>query len=690
MLSQSHDANYIRYWLISWFKDLKNPDEVIIDASEALISGSVQAFTLYASANKYVTACMKSLLENEAPPLCFIRLDRSHFVRSIIGNKLLRKLDASVSRLIKGVIGYLIQCDSIDTVKHVLQKVFTLTRNPKGTEDVRSAQSYLMKLVQTHTAFDDIPESQTEENAAQDQFEKDSESDSYRDTLAYKWLMAIIESVPITEESECDTSTLPNIYFSQKLNEFLLQLFVRIPMWSNIMCAVFGSSNINPSSSASESEFKNIKKLTGIKTKLVDVFVDLHLKHLSGKTKIELGEQKHRILREQSTGVTLQKLEASSIDGVPTIRRKRSSSLPKRRREIIEDNSLISFDRSKSVNAVSQSISGILASSNSDISIDKYKCDIPEENWRNKNTKSPTIRRSKASILNPHDVNYKYNNIPLLKNAYRSPHKIRKKYVEVCHTCAFDSVLCVYTAAFLDNRNLHCIIDSCNKEHRFSNFIKQILDGHQSNKQCYIDKTNLLYNMYSRFYKPSVVETENTISIDCETTLGPFLKKLLSEIDLSTLSSISETKTCPNCGCEYNEKSPLVNLQLVDKINLQRLSSYIVLENDKNWPCRMCDTRLQTVTNYAHIISFDVEPLKREFIHNIEICKVQQTLYIKGDIFKLFAVVEFKSAIKHFVAHVKRANDIWETYDDLKSDVIRSRKCTTTPMAIFAVFYQKQ
>lgn len=115
--------------------------------------------------------------------------------------------------------------------------------------------------------------------------------------------------------------------------------------------------------------------------------------------------------------------------------------------------------------------------------------------------------------------------------------------------------------------------------------------------------------MYSRFYKPSVVETENTISIDCETTMGPFLKKLRSEIDLSNLSSISETKTCPKCHSKYTEKSPLVNLQLVKKKKLQRLSSYIVLEDDKNWPCRICNTRLLTFTNYANIITFDVDPL---------------------------------------------------------------------------------
>lgn len=90
--------------------------------------------------------------------------------------------------------------------------------------------------------------------------------------------------------------------------------------------------------------------------------------------------------------------------------------------------------------------------------------------------------------------------------------------------------------------------------------------------------------MYSRFYKPSVVETENTISIDCETTMGPFLKKLLSEIDLSNLSSISETKTCPKCHSKYTEKSPLVNLQLVKKKNYSACQAISFLKTIRTGP----------------------------------------------------------------------------------------------------------
>lgn len=266
MLSQYHDANYIRYWLTSWFADTKKPDEVIIDASEALISASVQAFAHCASTNKYVSACMTALIENVPPPPCFIRIDRSHFVRSINGNKHLRKMDERVRRLIKGVIGYLIQCDSLDMVRLTLTHVFTLTRNAHVTDAVSAAKQFLTKLVKTHTIFENFADNKNEEFADQNvelSIGQDSGTDTYRDTTAYKWLQAIYNSVSIQEPSDCDSLSVENIYFSTKLDNFLMQLFVRISMWSNVMCKACGSTNLNPSSSASESEFKNIKRLLG-------------------------------------------------------------------------------------------------------------------------------------------------------------------------------------------------------------------------------------------------------------------------------------------------------------------------------------------------------------------------------------------------------------------------------------------
>lgn len=669
LLSQSHDANYIQFWLTSWFADLKKPDEVIIDGSEALIRASVRSFTSYASTNKYITGCMQALLQNGPPPRCFIRLDRSHFVRCIHANKVLKKLDQRVCRMIKGVLGYLIQCESIESVKEVLKHLFTLTRNPAGTEAVIAAKNFLTELVQTHRRpfeeIDCIEGYQYEYNL--------DEKDTYRDTLAFKWLQNIHDSVPIQQAADCES--LPNIYHSKAVDTFLLEVLVRIPMWSNVMCGACGSSNLSPSSSGSESEFKNIKKLAGIKTKLVNVFVDLHCTHLSGNMKIRLGEQKNRALRENK--------ESPEDDVVPH-RLKRSTSLTKINANVFRKSA--PFDRSQSENDISDpNIEQCPCDSDSEV----RKNEVPKENWKNKNKSSPILRRSKTSILNRHDVNYQYNSVPLLKNAYTSPAKIQKKTVDLCNTCAFDSTFCIYSAAFLDEENLNTIIRSCEKSHLFSYRIKEAQALQQRPKQLYVHKTEILFKLYAKYYKDQIVETTNTISMKCTTAFGPFFEKLLTDIDSNLLCSVTAKRQCSQCHYEIEDKHAFGKLRFIDKVHLQRLSSYLVLNEDRNWQCRECDSRMLTMLEYANIIAFDVEPTRTKFYYSTTIDMVQQTLHINESVYMLFAVVQFKSENEHFLAHVKRANGVWETYDDLETRVIRSKNCTKRPMMIFAVFYKK-
>lgn len=70
------------------------------------------------------------------------------------------------------------------------------------------------------------------------------------------------------------------------------------------MCAQFGSQNLVPTSSGSESHFKNIKRLMGSNTKRVDVFVSDYLSNFSGYMKIALAEQKGEQMMKKTTTTT--------------------------------------------------------------------------------------------------------------------------------------------------------------------------------------------------------------------------------------------------------------------------------------------------------------------------------------------------------------------------------------------------
>lgn len=83
------------------------------------------------------------------------------------------------------------------------------------------------------------------------------------------------------------------------------------------------------------------------------------------------------------------------------------------------DSTSISLERSKSENDI------FVADSDSLDSQSENK--IPKENWKGRVRSSPAMRRSKISILNPHDVTYKYNTVPLLQNGYTASRRIKKK-----------------------------------------------------------------------------------------------------------------------------------------------------------------------------------------------------------------------------------------------------------------------
>lgn len=245
-------------------------------------------------------------------------------------------------------------------------------------------------------------------------------------------------------------------------------------------------------------------------------------------------------------------------------------------------------------------------------------------------------------------------------------------------------------AVFSDYPELRPIIDEITEEQQFSNMIKKIIQRCSSDRQLLIDKTALLYELCSLRYKTQVLETENTISIDGMTNYGSFLKSLFADMDSLLLSSITEINPCSECDCTFEDKNALGNNnRLYDKIDLKRLSKYIAYDDSMSWRCRKCNAQMLTTVNYSDIVVFDVEPLSGKHLHQTKINEVQAKLHMNGNIYELFAVVEFKPSAVHFVAHVKRANETWESYDDLQKEVIRSRKCTTTPIHIFAVFYKK-
>lgn len=80
--------------------------------------------------------------------------------------------------------------------------------------------------------------------------------------------MNALNSVAVDDSAE---SLFPNVYYSPELEDIFIYILSRIPLWSNLMVDVFGSTSYAASSGGSESSFKGFKYDYG--TKIFDHFM---------------------------------------------------------------------------------------------------------------------------------------------------------------------------------------------------------------------------------------------------------------------------------------------------------------------------------------------------------------------------------------------------------------------------------
>lgn len=152
MLSQVHTMEWLIHWLQTWKPSKIEPfphEIIIMDESSALIGAAVNVFTQDKTTFQYIDRCLNVILKgNIELPKCYIRIDRSHFVKSIHRN--LRKADGKTMRLLRGVMGYLISCSDRKHFEQIMKDVFTLVRNEFISTKVTDAIDMLVQLVRTH------------------------------------------------------------------------------------------------------------------------------------------------------------------------------------------------------------------------------------------------------------------------------------------------------------------------------------------------------------------------------------------------------------------------------------------------------------------------------------------------------------------------------------------------------------
>lgn len=187
VLSDKHTLGFHVGWLTEWARKNKNVDEIIMDDSAALIGACVQAFTRCLNTNEYISQCWDCLLFDASPPRVFIRLDRSHVVKSLHRLEILNKEDIRIRVLVKRVIGLLIVCESLDVAKITIRELFTVIRSEFATrkcmESLENLKSYCGM-----DGLEEAPNAEHENNKGTGYISqlKDND-DSYKSTTSYKY-----------------------------------------------------------------------------------------------------------------------------------------------------------------------------------------------------------------------------------------------------------------------------------------------------------------------------------------------------------------------------------------------------------------------------------------------------------------------------------------------------------------------
>lgn len=200
VLSNKHTLSFHVGWLTEWAKNNKIPDEITLDDSAALVGARVgaclQAFAKLRNTNQYISHSMDSLLLGASPPPIFIRLDRSHFVKSLHRLEVLNREHVRIRIFVKRLFGFLILCDSLEVVKTIIQNLFTVLRCEFATKSCTQSLEFLKEICasddpnaakntnEEHT-FDEMGDFE-EGTKSGHTFQLKDTDDSYKGTTTYK------------------------------------------------------------------------------------------------------------------------------------------------------------------------------------------------------------------------------------------------------------------------------------------------------------------------------------------------------------------------------------------------------------------------------------------------------------------------------------------------------------------------
>lgn len=617
VLSQVNHSDFISAQLNTWkYKTMNHrmPDEAIMDKSNALLLAVVKSFTFCGTTSRYLSQCYDVLFESADPPTCYIRLDRSHMVNIIKHIKELQTEDRRKRKLFERTFGYVMLCDDILQVETLIRKIFILLLNKYETDDyVRNAKKELKEISDLHITHEvELDENYEDDNRV---IELEHLSDSRViecENLSRSKFFSWINSIKNDVEKKNVNYDLNNSSSTDACVELADNIYYGphlIKPFHELLATVPLWSNVmmkhfkstNPTPTSSGCEVE----FKNIKRLLFNNMRAIRVDSFVQTHMQQLDGQMKLALSEQKK---LKLQEANDEE---------------------KSNHVAAFD------------------------------EVHQEIWKNKNSdameekKKFRINRSKTSIITP--IQPTIRMVPILRNGHKIISRNKSPTFIMSSTCSFDAIFHGFAAFYLDDPIFKNKVE--NDDGSFSKLLRTAIEQ-QDKKLTYEERNNVLLEAFA----DKVEGNAALMMLDCDMAIATMYMRLCDHNNI--LCSLTEYKVCKMCDQRSNAAIKAFVPTRLNDLHVEDLQDSITLKTTSRQKCSTCLSPLELEREFFDKVAFDIENTQIE-IQYTAFEKITATINLNNREYFLKAVVERKESSAHFIVHIRRKNDDWESIDDL-------------------------
>ena len=227
---------------------------------------------------------------NSKRPEAFIRLDTSHFIKSLHNLACFKSdIDARIKYFYIRCLVFLKHCENYVTVKETIHDIINVCLGQYTNDMENDCREAKLRLDKTLNGVE-VDHLDSEIKKSEETYKFDDNTEDLNFSI---WFDDILKREKRKNQPNVILKYNENLYYFPPFIPTLRRIIFRLPLWSNVSYSYLDSENKTPSSSGIESYFKTLKHLV-FKTKVqkyrIDEFIKTYSIFLDGIIKTALSD----------------------------------------------------------------------------------------------------------------------------------------------------------------------------------------------------------------------------------------------------------------------------------------------------------------------------------------------------------------------------------------------------------------